>query len=189
MAKAKTNSDEKQTNVDFDLFAALAAIDAKDYDYFSRLTTEQQRKFVPYMMLMWTSAVQAGQDLGDYYLRSTDLAANKYYFHEAITDHPQLQWQMLCAASPGMGKQRHQWIPHLSAKKSNLQESLSAREAREYFEKAGLNPSDAEDYSQYQRRAVKLGEQIGRLNADDLMLLAQIITDEELENYLREIGQ
>ncbi len=43
MAKATTPVDEKFEKQDFDLFEALNAIDNKDYEYFDRLTPEQQK--------------------------------------------------------------------------------------------------------------------------------------------------
>ena len=53
MARVKTPVDEKFEKQDFNLFEAIAAIDKKDYGYYDRLTTEQQRKFVPFMMVHW----------------------------------------------------------------------------------------------------------------------------------------
>ena len=50
MARAKTPTDEKFEKQDFNLFESIAAIDKKDYGYYDRLTSEQQRKFVPFMM-------------------------------------------------------------------------------------------------------------------------------------------
>ena len=58
MAKEKVSQDEKFENQDFDLFEALAAIDKKDYHWFDNLSEAQQKKFVPYMMLHWVSAVK-----------------------------------------------------------------------------------------------------------------------------------
>ena len=109
----KTPVDEKFENVDFDLFEALSSMDKKDYGYYDRLTEEQQKKFVHYMMMHWMSAIKSSGELGAYYLMNTDYTANKYFFNEYVQKHPKLQWLMLCASSPGMGKQFHQWIPHL----------------------------------------------------------------------------
>ena len=80
MKKADIPIDEKLENQDFDLFNALAALDKKDYGYYDRLTQEQQRKFVPYMMLMWMSAVKGNKDLQNYYVSSTDYYANNQCF-------------------------------------------------------------------------------------------------------------
>ena len=91
MAKEKLSADEKFTKQDFDLFEALTAIDKKDYSYFDKLTPEQQRKFVPFMLIHWVSAIKGNKDLQSYYLQSTDYHANKYLFNENVQKHPKLQ--------------------------------------------------------------------------------------------------
>ncbi len=48
MNKQKTSTDEKFTDIDFPLFDALAALDKKDYEFFDRLTLEQQKGFSPF---------------------------------------------------------------------------------------------------------------------------------------------
>lgn len=110
MAKAKTPEDEKLDKQDFDLFEALAAIDRKDYDYYDRLTDEQKKKFSPFMMIKWFSAVKASLPIQQYHLLSTNEFANKYLFNENVYKNPKLQWLMLCASGLGQGKQFHQYI-------------------------------------------------------------------------------
>ena len=78
MAKESLSKDEKFENIEFDLFEALAAIDRKDYTYYDRLTEEQKKKFVPFMLIHWVSAIKGNSELQNYYLQSTDYHANKY---------------------------------------------------------------------------------------------------------------
>lgn len=189
MAKKKTSPDEKLTGHDFNLWDALEAVDRKDYGWWDRLTAEQQRKFSPYMMLLWTSSVQSDADLEDYYLRSVDLAANKYFLTDVIADQPGLQWLLLCAASPGMGKQRHQWIPHLHVNKAKFKDTISKGDAVDWFEKIGHSSADAEKWCVWHRRAVKLANLFPHLHHQNIATLADITTDEEIENYLRELGE
>jgi hypothetical protein len=120
MAKEKVAVDEKLEQQDFDLFEAITAIDKKDYGYYDRLTPEQQKKFVPFMMLHWISAIKGNEGLSRYYVMSTNEYANKYLFNENVMKHPKLQWLMLCASSPGLGKQFHPWIPQIKEKVSLL---------------------------------------------------------------------
>ena len=110
MAKQKTPTDEKFEKIDFDLFEALAAIDRKDYGYYDRLTEEQKKKFTPFMLIKWFSAVKASIPIQQYHLLSTNEFANKHLFNENIYKNPKLQWLMLCAAGLGNGKQFHQYI-------------------------------------------------------------------------------
>jgi hypothetical protein len=87
--------DEKLENQDFNLFEAIAALDKKDYGYYDRLTPEQQRKFVPFMLIKWLSYVKGSSDIAGYYAMSTEYHANKYFFNENVSKHPKLQWYMM----------------------------------------------------------------------------------------------
>ena len=133
--KKNTPVEEKFEAQDFNLFDALLAMDKKDYSYYDRLTEEQQKKFVPYMMTHWMSAIKGTGDVQGYYLRSVDYHANKHLFNEYVQKHPKLQWYMLCASSPGLGKQFHQWIPHLGSKVTQLKEPAKTKDIKEYYTK------------------------------------------------------
>lgn len=125
MAKAKISTDEKFEKVDFDLFGALAAIDRKDYDYYDRLTEEQQRKFNPYMMVRWMSSIKGNSALQQYHVLSTNEFANTHLFGEFVSKHPKLQWLMLCASGLGNGKQFHQFLKNNKLDDNNRMNFLS----------------------------------------------------------------
>lgn len=193
MSKAKVSADLKFERQDFDLFQALEALDRKDYAYFSNLSEEQQRKFVPYMMLHWSSAVKGRLD--QYYVVSTDVHANKYMFNERVQQHPELQWLMLCAVSPGRGKQFHQWIPHLSARVGNLQEAATTKTVSEYFAKiypgtdAQTLKEVAQEFTVQQNRKHKLAQYFPDLKLQDLEVLSQIVSDADIEQYQQDSGR
>lgn len=192
--KPATPQDEKLEQQDFDLFKALDAIDSKNYDWYSKLTEEQKRKFVPYMMVHWASAIKARGMLGAYYVMSVDANANKYLFNEVIQGHPQLQWLMLCAASPGLGKQFHQWIPHLSDKMSQLKDRADAKSVKEYYAK--IYPSASKDdiaeaadsYVTAQRHKFRLARLYPEMKLDEIELLSTLITEEQIDQYEKESG-
>ncbi len=194
MSNKKVSADEKFERQDFDLFSAIEAIDRKDYDWFDRLSEEQQRKFVPYMMTHWISAVKANGVLANYYLLSTDANANKHLFNESVQNHPRLQWLMLCAASPGVGKQFHQWIPHLSAKIGQLRESAKYKEVHEYFQKIYKNTDSeslkafAAEFTKQQNHKQRIAKLYPALKLSDIDVLASKITSEELDEYDRNSG-
>lgn len=194
MTKSKTATEDKFENTEFDLFRAIEAIDRKDYDYFSRLTDEQRKRFVPYMMLHWISSVKSQSDLSAYYLMSTNLAANKHMFNEAVYAHPELQWMMLCAASPGMGKQYHTYIPHLSQKIGKLQESVKQKEIVDYLKKVYKNDSEddivgvADIMTDVINTKVLLAEHYPELKIDDIAVLAQCVSPEDIKSYEKECG-
>lgn len=194
MAKEKLSADEKFTGQDFDLFDALAAIDKKDYSYYDRLTSEQRKKFVPFMMLHWISAVRASADVQSYYLQSTEYHANKYLFNEAVQKHPKLQWLMLCAASPGLGKQFHQWIPHIRERVTRLLDSPKQKEIKEYFKKIYPKTNDgdltllSEVYVDSHKKKMYLAKKFPELKFDEIELLSDLTTDEDIKQYEEDWG-
>ena len=194
MAKAKLAADEQIDKQDFDLFDALTAIDRKDYAYYDRLSPEQQKKFVPFMMLHWISAIKGSKDIQTYYLQSTDYHANKYMFNENVGKHPKLQWLMLCAASPGIGKQFHQWIPQIKDRVSRLRESPKQKDIKEYFKKIYPGKRDdelsemSEEYVNNHRRRMYLASEFPSLKYDEIELLSVLTTDEDIETYKEACG-
>jgi hypothetical protein len=194
MAKEKLSADEKFEKVEFDLFEAIAAIDRKDYSYYDRLTPEQQKKFVPFMMLHWVSAIKGSGELQGYYLRSVDYHANKYMFNESVQKNPKLQWLMLCAASPGIGKQFHQWIPHMKERVAKLKEKPKAKEIKEYFKKIYPKSSDSDlttitdVFIDSHRKKMYIANRFPELKFDEIELLSELITDKDIEKYEEELG-
>jgi hypothetical protein len=184
--------DEKLEKQDFDLFKALEAIDRKDYDYLESLTEEQRKKFVPYMMMHWCSAVKG--KLAGYYLLSTDVHANKYFFNEKVQHHPQLQWLMLCASSPGMGKQFHQWIPHLNSKIGELAEEATVKQVSEYFTKIYKTapPKDikeaAETFVDSQRHKYSLAKIYPTMKLQDIEVLSTLTSKDDVKQYEQDSG-
>jgi hypothetical protein len=190
----KIPTDEKFEKQDFDLFEALLALDKKDYGYIDRLTPEQQKKFVPYMMTHWMSAVKTSGDIQGYYLRSVDYHANKNLFNENVQKHPKLQWLMLCAASPGLGKQYHQWIPHLGIKVTTLQEPAKLKDIKEYYNKIypKSNPTQidaaAADFVTTHKKKCYLAKIYPKLKHTDIDVLVQVTTDEDIKQYEKDRG-
>jgi hypothetical protein len=194
MAKEKLSADEKFEKVEFDLFDAIAAIDRKDYSYYDRLTPEQQKKFVPFMMLHWISAIKGSEGLSRYYVMSTNEYANKYLFNENVMKHPKLQWLMLCSASPGMGKQFHQWIPHIRERVSKLKESPKTKEIKDYYKKIYPKSSDSdlnlvtEVFVDNHRKKMYIAAKFPEMKFDEIELLSEIITDEDIKKYEEAFG-
>jgi len=192
--KKSTPIDEKFVAQDFDLFDALTAMDKKDYGYYDRLTEEQQKKFVPYMMTHWMSAIKGSGDVQGYYLRSVDYHANKHLFNEYVQKHPKLQWYMLCASSPGLGKQFHQWIPHLGSKVTSLKEPAKTKEIKEYYTKIypKVDSDDIDEiakaFVQEHKRKCYLAETYPNLKQSDIEVLSQLVTDEDIKKYEKDRG-
>lgn len=194
MATKKSSSDEKFTDIDFPLFPALEALDRKDYGWYDRLTAEQQKGFVPFMVLTWMSTITGNPDLQRYYIQSSTLAANKYLFNDTIMDHKKLQWLMMCAISPGMGKQFHKYLPQIKRKVTLLQEQAKLADVKEYFKKVYPNTDSATinevsaEYTRIQKRKCYLAECFPHLKQDDIETLNELVTDEDINKYEKERG-
>ena len=198
MAKAKVSVEEKFEKQDFDLFDALKALDKKDYGYYDRLTAEQQKKFTPYMLLQWMVNVKGNGQLQEYYLRSVDYHANKYMLDYMIASsshkHAKLQWLMLCAASPGVGSQFRQWIPSISSQVSKLKTNAKEKDIKEYYKKVYPKADDStlneisKLFVTTHKKKMYLAKTYPSMKVDDIDVLAEFVTDEEIEQYERSLG-
>lgn len=186
--------DEQLDKQDFPLFQALEALDKKDYGYYDRLSPEQQKKFTPFMLVRYLSYLKGSGEVAGYYGMSTNYHANKYIFNEYVQKHPKLQWLMLCAASPGLGKQFHPWIPQIKEKVSLLKEQAQLKDIKEYYKKIYPKVSDEEiteiskAFVQEQKKKFYLASVYPNMKLSDIEVLSQTVTDEEIEQYERDRG-
>lgn len=194
MAKTKTPSDEKFTNIDFNLFDAITALDRKDYGYYDRLTEEQQKKFSPFMLIKYLSSLKGKTSLQQFHVLSTNEFANKYLFNENIQKNPKLQWLMLCASALGEGKQFHPWIPQISENIGKLKVKATVKDVKEYFSKI-YSKTDDETLSEVskmfvtqQHKKMYLAEKYPELKIDDINVLCEFVTDQEIEQYEKDSG-
>lgn len=88
----------------------MSAFDRKNRDFYDSLTDEEKKKFAPFLMIRWGSAVGGNPDLQAYYLMSCNERLNKHFFEISASKHKKLQWLLATTVSPGMGNQYHQWI-------------------------------------------------------------------------------
>jgi len=91
-----------------DLKRVLGAADSKDYDFYDNLSPDDKKAFSAYLTLRWMASVGGNADLQSYYLLATNEQVNKHFWD--VSKHPKLCWLSIAAASPGVGKQYHQWI-------------------------------------------------------------------------------
>lgn len=192
--KKNIPADEQLDKQDFPLFQALEALDKKDYGYYDRLSPEQQKKFTPFMLVRYLSYLKGSGEVAGYYAMSTNYHANKYVFNEYVQKHPKLQWLMLCAASPGLGKQFHPWIPQIKEKVSLLKEQAQLKDIKEYYKKIYPKVSDEEiteiskAFVQEQKKKFYLASVYPNMKLSDIEVLSQTVTDEEIEQYERDRG-
>lgn len=192
--KKATPADESLENQDVNLFDVLSALDRKDYNYYDSLTPEQQKKIVPFLLIKWMSAVKANEGIQRYYTMSVNEYANKHMFSEYVQKHPKLQWLMLCASSPGLGKQFHQWIPQIKEKVSELREPAQLKDIKDYYAK--IYPKAGDDdiamvskaFVQEHKKKLYLAEKYPNMKFEDLEVLTNLVTDEDINAYERDSG-
>lgn len=193
MAKTKTPIDEKFEKIDFDLFEALAAIDKKDYGYYDRLTEEQKKKFTPFMLIKWASAVKSSSKIQAYYILAANVTANRHLFNESVQKHPKLQWLMLCAMGLG-SKQFHQWIPQIKESVSKLKEKPKLDDISEYYTKVypstdkklikEISKQFVDDYTRKQF----IANEHPSMKMDEIEVLNAIVTDDDIKRYEEQKG-
>jgi hypothetical protein len=192
--KASVPKDEQLEKQDFPLFDAIAALDRKDYTFYDKLPPDQQKKFTSFMLVRYMSYIKGSGDVAGYYARSVDYHANKYIFNEYVQKHPKLQWLMLCASSPGLGKQFHPCIPQIKEKVSLLKEPAQLKDIKEYYKKiypkAGDDDIDevSKAYVTEQKKKCYLATVYPEMKIADIETLSQMVTDEEIEQYERDRG-
>lgn len=141
-----------------DIKNEMAQFDRKNRDFYDSLDDQEKKKFAPFLMIRWGSSVAGSVDLQAYYLMSCNENLNKNFFEISAAKHKKFQWLLATTVSPGMGNQYHQWI---TPKKKG----------------AGDN------------KAVKfLKELYPELKEDEIKLLSQINTKDDLKAHARELG-
>jgi hypothetical protein len=88
----------------------MQEFDRKHREFYDELTDEERRKFSPYLMIRWGSAVEGSRELQEFYVIATNERLNKHFFNVNTARHKKLQWLMATSVSPGMGVHRHNWI-------------------------------------------------------------------------------
>jgi hypothetical protein len=113
MAKKATKSDEADISLD----NVLTAVDKKNLNWWEGLNAAQQKKFSSWLYMRYVGNVTGDPDLARYYLIAVNERVNKKF--SAIKNHAKLQYLLMTTASPGMGKQYHQWLTPPKVGKTN----------------------------------------------------------------------
>lgn len=151
MAKKAVKSEDS-----ISLDNVLPAVDRKDLNWWESLTIGQQKKFPAWLYMRYTSNVQGNADLARYYLLAVNERVNKRF--NDVRQHTKLQYLLMTSASPGMGKQFHQFLPPPKLGKTN---------------KKQIN---------------LLEKLFPMANDQELELMLEINSTSEIENYLISLG-
>lgn len=137
----------------------MRQFDLKNRKFYDELTEEERKKFSPYLMIRWGSAVEGSRELQEFYVISTNERLNKHFFNVNTTKHKKLQWLMATTVSPDMGSVRHNWIA----------------------------PKKKESGASAKRK--QLAELYPHYKDDELDVMMAIVTQKEIDQYLKQSGR
>ena len=137
----------------------MREFDRKNRGFYDKLDEDQQRKFSPFLMIRWGSSVEGNRDLQEFYVIATNERLNKHFFAIPTSRHKKLQWLLSTTVSPGIGTFRHTWI---GPKKKNAELSKKKKLITAMYPHA---------------------------KDDEIDLLVEIVTDQEIKRYLRDMGE
>lgn len=100
----------------------MRQVDLKQRDFYRSLTDDERKKFSNYLMIRWSSSISGDRELQEYYVQSCNHYLNTKFF--SVNRHPELQWLMATAVSPGLGAQTHTWIKAQSKEKTSASKRM-----------------------------------------------------------------
>lgn len=137
----------------------MKMFDHKVREFYDDLSEEERKKFAPFLMIRWGSAVEGSRDLQEFYVIATNERLNKNFFNINSTRHRKLHWLMATTVSPGLGSMRHNWI---APKKKEAGAGTMKKQLADLFP---------------------------HYKADEIDVLAAITTKKELDQYIRAHGR
>lgn len=115
------------------IFNVLARINEKDTNYFDRLTEEEQKAFLPLIVMRWFSGVSNARQV--YFINEL---VNPFVF--SLHRHKKLLYYLLTICGSG-GSQKYFWNKTISKKSSST--PMTIKVLRDYFGYSTLESIDA----------------------------------------------
>ena len=84
-----------------DIKRELRAVDTKNYNFYKDLTDEERKAFSPYILMRYTSNVQADQDVQEWFLEMTNECVNKNHWLLS-KNHRELLWKLFATTGTGI---------------------------------------------------------------------------------------
>lgn len=137
----------------------MRQFDRKNRDFYDELTEEERKKFSPYLMIRWGSAVEGSRDLQEFYVISTNERLNKNFFAVNTSAHKKLQWLLATTVSPDLGSHRHPWIA----------------------------PKKKESGANAKRKALQ--EMYPTYKDDEITVMMQLVSQKEIDAYFKSAGE
>ena len=103
----------------------MAAVDRKDYNYYTNLTDEQRKSMNLWMTQRYASSVQ-GKFAGHYLVMVNEFMNTNW---SDVSKHPELQWKLMCLA----GTAKVQFHPFVKVPKAKRKKNKVEELVRELF--------------------------------------------------------
>jgi hypothetical protein len=113
----KPKSSKTSKKRDLDLSRVLGAIDAGDKAFYSNLSPEEKKAYVPLVLMRYMSVVGDQNPQKAYAIVATNDLVNLGFWQ--LSKHPELQHMLLCVAGLG-GKHYRSWIGKGKTSKTKL---------------------------------------------------------------------
>lgn len=107
-----------------DIFELLAAVDKRDFNFYSKLTPEQKKAFAPIVAMRWMTAIRNSDQDSEFQLQIVNEVVNQNMWNSALYNHPELIYKLMAVCGSGKRK-NYEWIKGFSKeKKSKMVEFL-----------------------------------------------------------------
>lgn len=100
---------------------------------------------------------------------------------------------MLCTSGFG-SKQFHQWIPQIKQNVGKLKEKASTKDIKEYYKKIYPKSDDetltefSNLFTEQQHKKVYLAEKFPTMKVEDIAVLAEFVTNDDIKQYEKDYG-
>jgi hypothetical protein len=101
---------------------------------------------------------------------------------------------MLCASSPGLGKQFHNYIPQIKEKVSKLKEEAKFKDIKDYYKK--VYPKTDENvinevatlFVEQQHKKCRIADFYPNMKLQDIEVLNNLVTETDIRDYEDQLG-
>jgi hypothetical protein len=104
-----------------DIKRELNAVDLKDYDFYDNLTDEEKKAFSPYILMRYSSNVEAREVQEDFVIRTNEFVNKNHW--DLSKNHKALLWKLFAGVGIGM-KTYHPYLKAPGKEKANKIEKL-----------------------------------------------------------------
>jgi len=83
-----------------DIKKELSAVDLRNHDFYKNLSDEEKKQFNPFILMRYTSNVNASPDVEEWFVEMTNEMVNKNY--SSISKHKELLWKLYASTGDGL---------------------------------------------------------------------------------------